>query len=70
MCLGDDTLLLCMYRSGIDPKNPTALDPNYKVAYAEEKWVDKYFQIGKKSLENMVRTLLSPLCYCNNRNSF
>ena len=41
MCLGGDTLFLCIYASAIDPKNPTALDPNYKVTYAEKKWDNK-----------------------------
>ena len=36
----------------------TALDPNWKLAYAHEKWAKEYFDEGVAQLEKVVRCLL------------
>lgn len=41
--------------------NTVALDPNYKLAYAEEQWDTEYFEIGKERLETLV-SKWSPSC--------
>jgi hypothetical protein len=46
-----------------------ALDPNIKLAYAEEKWDPEYFERRRKSLEKVARTYpllrfrYQPNCY-------
>jgi hypothetical protein len=37
-----------------------ALDPNIKLAYAEEKWDPEYFDHGRKSLEKVAHTYPLP----------
>jgi hypothetical protein len=42
----------------------TALDPNFKLAYAEAKWDSEYFVAGLAQLEGVVRMCILSLAPC------
>lgn len=53
ICLGAYYVVLCWYHSS-RCFTSLALDPNYKVAYAKDKWTPRHFNDGMKRLQSVV----------------